>query len=239
MQTIRLVLSVAFIGACALVASAQSQPQSQPQSDEAERITKAGVVLDEIMAARDSSIPTSILSTAEAIVVFPSTLKGAFIVGAQRGRGIISVRDRAKGGWSNPAFLTITGGSVGLQIGGQELDIVLVVRNRRGIENLLKNQFEVGGEASAAAGPVGRDTSASTDIQMRAEMLSYSRSRGLFAGVSLRGASIRQDQDANQKFWGSRFTTRDVVLDGKAVAPQSADAVSAWLQALAKYTPAK
>ena len=241
MQTFRLVLTVAIVGACALVASAQSQPQSQSQSqsDEAERITKAGVVLDEIMAARDSSIPTSILSTAEAIVVFPSTLKGAFIVGAQRGRGIISVRDRAKGGWSNPAFLTITGGSVGLQIGGQELDIVLVVRNRRGIENLLKNQFEVGGEASAAAGPVGRDTSASTDIQMRAEMLSYSRSRGLFAGVSLRGASIRQDQDANQKFWGSRFTTSDVVLAGKAVAPQSADAVSVWLQALAKYTPAK
>ena len=237
MTRMKTVIAIAGIVLGTLGTSAAQQPQSQ--SDEAERITKAGVVLDEIMTARDNAIPTSILSTAEAIVVFPSTIKGAFIVGAQRGRGIISVRDRAKGGWSKPAFLTITGGSVGLQIGGQELDIVLVVRNRRGVENLLKNQFEVGGEASAAAGPVGRDTSASTDIQMRAEMLSYSRSRGLFAGVSLRGASIRQDQDANQKFWGSRFTTRDVVLDGKAVTPQSPDAVSTWLQALAKYAPAK
>ena len=122
-----------------------------------------------------------------------------------------------------------------VRIGGQELDIVLVVMNRKGLENLLQNQFEVGGEASVAAGPVGRDASASTDIQFRAEMLSYSRSRGLFAGVSLRGASIRQDQDANERFYGSRFRTRDVVLDGKAVKPLAADAVTSWQQALAKY----
>lgn len=220
-----------------LLATLAPVVSAQSDSDETERVRKAVEVLDEIMAARDSSIPTSILSRAEAIVVFPSTIKGAFIVGAQRGRGIISVRE--KGSWSNPAFLTITGGSFGLQIGGQELDIVLVVQNRRGVENLISNQFEVGGEASAAAGPVGRDTSVSTDIQMRAEMLSYSRSRGLFAGVSLRGASIRQDQDANERFYGSRFRTRDVVLDGKATTPRSPEAVSSWLQALAKYTPAK
>ncbi len=233
MKTLRLIAVIVIVGAYVSVPSAQSE------SDEAERVRKAGEILGEIMGARDNAIPTAILSKAEAIVLFPSTIKGAFIVGAQRGRGVISVRDQATGGWSNPAFLTITGGSVGLQIGGQELDIVLVVMNRKGLENLLQNQFEIGGEASAAAGPVGRDTSASTDIQFRAEMLSYSRSRGLFAGVSLRGASIRPDQDANEKFYGSRFRTRDVVLDGKAVMPQSAEAVSTLREVLAKYAPAK
>lgn len=204
------------------------------QSDQAERVREAGVVLNEIMAASDKSIPTSILEKAEAIAVFPSTVKGAFIVGAQRGRGVISVRD-VSGGWSMPAFLTLTGGSVGFQIGGQAVDIVLVVMNRRGVENLLMNQFEIGGEASATAGPVGRDTAASTDVQLRAQMLSYSRSRGLFAGVSLKGAAIRQDQDANNSFYGSRFRTRDIVLDGKATMPESAEAIAQWHGALTKY----
>jgi lipid-binding SYLF domain-containing protein len=206
------------------------------QSDEAERVREAGVVLNEIMAASDSSIPASILEKAEAIAVFPSTLKGAFIIGAQRGHGIISVRD-ASGSWSMPAFLTLTGGSVGFQIGGQAVDIILVVQNRRGVENLLQNQFEIGGEASATAGPVGRDTAASTDVQMRAQILSYSRSRGLFAGISLKGAAIRQDQDANAKFYGSRFRTRDIVLDGKATTPESQEAVSQWHGALTKHGP--
>ena len=206
------------------------------QSDEADRIKEAGVILGEIMAAPDKSIPASVLDKAEAIAIFPSTIKGAFIVGAQRGKGIISVRDRTKGTWSSPAFMTLTGGSVGFQIGGQAVDIILVVQNRRGVENLLQNQFEIGGEASATAGPVGRDTSASTDIQLRAEILSYSRSRGLFAGVSLKGAALRQDQEANQKFYGSRFRTRDVVLDGKATMPQSQDAVNEWVATLRKVT---
>ena len=204
------------------------------QSDEADRIKEAAVILGEIMAAPDKAIPASVLEKAEAIAIFPSTIKGAFIVGAQRGKGIISVRDRAKGTWSTPAFMTLTGGSVGFQIGGQAVDIILVVQNRRGLENLLQNQFEIGGEASATAGPVGRDAAASTDIHLRAEILSYSRSRGLFAGVSLKGAALRQDQDANQKFYGSRFRTRDVVLDGKATMPQSQDAVTEWMAAVGK-----
>ena len=204
------------------------------QSDQADRVREAGVVLDEISRASDNSVPQSILEKAEAIAVFPSTIKGAFIVGAQRGRGVMSVRD-ANGGWSNPAFLTLTGGSVGFQIGGQAVDIVLVVMNRRGVENLLMNQFEVGGEASATAGPVGRDTAATTDVQMRAQILSYSRSRGLFAGISLKGAAIRQDTDSNKVFYGSPFRTRDVVLDGKATQPHSAEAVAAWQAALTKH----
>jgi lipid-binding SYLF domain-containing protein len=209
------------------------------QSDEGDRVREAAVILGEIMAAPDKAIPTSVLETAEAIAVFPSTIKGAFLVGAQRGKGIISVRDRSRGAWSNPAFLTLTGGSFGLQIGGQAVDIILVVNNRRGLEHLLQNQFEIGGEASVAAGPVGRDAAASTDIQLRAEMLSYSRTRGLFAGVSLKGAAIRQDQDANQTFYGSRFRTRDIVLDAKAEKPQSPEAVSNWMSLLDKYAPAK
>ena len=226
-----------FVATVALMMTTASV--GYPQSNEADRIREAGVILGEIMGAADKSVPTSVLEKAEAIAIFPSTIKGAFVVGAQRGKGILSVRDRARGEWSSPAFLTVTGGSVGFQIGGQAVDIVLVVMNRRGLENLLQNQFEIGGEASVTAGPVGRDTSASTDIQLRAEILSYSRSRGLFAGVSLRGAAIRQDQDANQVFYGSRFRTRDVVLDGKATMPQSAEVVSGWQSTLVKYAPAK
>ena len=205
------------------------------QSDEADRIKEAGVVFGEIMNAPDKAIPESVLEKAEAIAIFPSTIKGAFVVGAQRGKGIISVRDRQRDEWSPPAFLTLTGGSVGFQIGGQAVDIVLVVMNRRGVENLLQNQFEIGGEASATAGPVGRDAAASTDIQFRAEMLSYSRSRGLFAGVSLKGAAIRQDQDSNQSFYGTRFRTRDVVFEGKATTSQSAEAVTSWLAVVRKH----
>ncbi len=209
------------------------------QSDQADRVRESATVIGEIMAASDRAIPSSVLQKAEAIAVFPSTIKGALLIGAQRGKGVISVHDRTKGEWSAPAFLTLTGGSFGLQIGGQAVDIVLVVNNRRGLENLLRNQFEIGGEASATAGPVGRDASASTDIQLRAEILSYSRSRGLFAGVSLKGAAIREDQDSNFAFYGSRFRSRDIVLDGKATMPQSAEAVGMVKTALEKYAPSR
>lgn len=203
------------------------------QSDQADRVREATTIIGEIMAAPDKAIPRSVLDKAEAIAVFPSTVKGAFIFGAQRGRGIISVRNRQANSWSMPAFLTLTGGSFGFQIGGQAADIVLVVQDRRGLENLLRNQFEIGGEASATAGPVGRDAAASTDVQLRAQILSYSRSRGLFAGISLKGSAIRQDQDSNEDFYGSKLRTRDIVLDGKATQPESADVVAAWRDALA------
>jgi lipid-binding SYLF domain-containing protein len=193
---------VTFVCVFVLALTAAARP-ARAQSDQADRVRNAGTALSEIMAASDKAIPSSILEKAEAIAVFPGTIKGAFIVGAQRGHGIMSVRNANAGGWSLPAFLTITGGSFGLQIGGQAVDIVLVVMNRRGVENLVQNQFEIGGEASATAGPVGRDAAASTDVQLRAQILAYSRSRGLFAGVSLKGAAIRQDEDSNQYFYGS------------------------------------
>lgn len=210
------------------------------QSDEAERVTKAAQAFSEIMSVPDKAIPNTILDKAEAIAVFPGTLKGGLGIGAHRGKGILSVRNRETGAWSNPAFLTLTGGSFGAQIGAQELDLVLVVLNKAGVDNLLKNEFKIGGDASVAAGPVGRAAEASTDIQLRAEILSYSRARGLFAGVSLNGSAVREDEDANQRFYGRAVRNADLVsakpaavgTSGKVSAPE---AVAAWHQALAKY----
>lgn len=209
------------------------------QADQAERIRNAAIVLDEIMGAADQAIPSSVLGKAEAVAVFPSTIKGGFVLAAHRGKGIISVRDRKSGGWSPPAFLTVTGGSVGAQIGAQSIDLVLVVMNRRGLENLLRNQFKIGADGSVTAGPVGRSAEASTDIQMRAEILSYSRARGLFAGVSLNGAAIRQDRDANEDFYGDPHRTRAIVLDGRAKPSAHVEDVDTWQQALAKYAQSK
>jgi lipid-binding SYLF domain-containing protein len=147
-----------------------------------------------------------------------------------RGRGVLSVR--TQGGWSAPAFLTLTGGSFGLQIGGQAADLILVIMNRKGLESLVNNQFKIGADASAAAGPVGRDAQASTDIQLRAEILSYSRARGLFAGVTVNGSTVRQDGDANQRFYGAPLTTRDIVFGGKGGTPEP---VASFKATLARY----
>ena len=188
--------------AALLVVSLVGTISPTAQSDEAQRISEAITVLSEIMRADDQSVPRGIMQKAEGIAIFPSLLKGGFIVGGQRGRGILSARDPKTGAWSSPAFLTITGGSFGAQIGAQAVDLILVIQNRRGLEQLVGNQFKIGADASVAAGPVGRDASASTDIQMRAQILSYSRTRGLFAGVTLNGSTIRQDRDANDRLYG-------------------------------------
>jgi lipid-binding SYLF domain-containing protein len=205
-------------------------PRAQKDSDEAKRVRDATSIFGEIMAAEDKAIPNSILGKASGSAIFPSTIKAGFVVGGQRGRGIIS--RHSAGGWSSPAFLTLTGGSFGLQIGGQAADIILVINGDRGLENLVSNQFKIGADASIAAGPVGRDAQAATDIQLRAQILSYSRARGLFAGVTVNGSTIRQDMDANERFYGSRLTTRQVVFEGKAGAPGP---VEQWRAALAKY----
>jgi lipid-binding SYLF domain-containing protein len=148
-----------------------------------------------------------------------------------RGRGVLSAR--GPNGWSSPAFFTLTGGSFGLQIGGQATDIILVINDQRGLENLVSNQFKIGADASAAAGPVGRDAQAATDIQLRAQILSYSRARGLFAGVTINGSTIRQDLDANQRFYGTRLTTKQIVFDGQAGSP---DSVGVWRTTLDRYS---
>jgi lipid-binding SYLF domain-containing protein len=210
------------------------------QSDEAERVTKAAQAFSEIMSVPEKAIPNTILEKAEAIAVIPGMIKGGLGIGGHHGKGILSVRNRETGSWSNPAFLTLTGGSFGAQIGAEQVDLVLVVMNKAGIDNLLKNEFKIGGDASVAAGPVGRAAEASTDIALRAEILSYSRARGLFAGVSLNGSSIREDEDANQRFYGKPLRNSEIVgaksaavgTTGKAGAPGAA---AAWHQALSKY----
>jgi lipid-binding SYLF domain-containing protein len=216
-----------------LVVCALAAAVPRAQSEEATRITDAITVLSEIMEAGDDAVPRSILEKAEGIAVFPSLIKAGFIVGGSRGHGVISARDPKTGAWSAPAFLTITGGSVGAQIGAQAVDLILVVQNRRGLEQLVRNQFKIGADASVAAGPVGRDASASTDIQLRAQILSYSRTRGLFAGVTLNGSTIRQDRDANDRFYGLGYRTGQIVFDGRAGSPAP---VADWKAALDKYS---
>ncbi len=205
--------------------------QEGPNSEEASRIRESITVLNEIMSTSDTSIPASLTMKAEAIAIFPGTIKAGFIFGGMRGRGILSAR--SEDGWSVPTFMTLTGGSIGLQIGGQATDLVLVIMNRRGLEQFVRNQFKFGADASAAAGPVGRDAQANTDLQMRAEILSYSRARGLFAGVSINGSTVRADQDANQRFYGKRLTGPQLVLDRTIV--ESPTPVPEWIQTLSRH----
>src|SRR5262245_22232918 len=216
----------------ALLSSVPARPLAADSSDEADRVKESATVLGEIMAAPDQAIPESVLDKAVGIAVFPGTVRGGFIVGAERGRGILSARDATSRMWSTPAFLTITGGSLGLQIGLRATDLILVIQNRRGLENLVRNEFKVGAGAAVTGGPVGRDAQAATDIQLRAEILSYSRSRGLFAGATIEGSTIKEDRDANGRFYGEKLTTRAVAFDGKAKAPEG---VTAWFDALAKF----
>ena len=225
----RYAAAVIVIAVAAIVSPvfAQKAPEG-----EVKRITAATTVMNEIMGAADKSIPQSVMEKAEGIAVFPSLLKGGVGVGGERGHGVLSVRDKKNGGWSAPAFLTITGGSIGVQLGLQEVDLVLIINDQRGLEQLVKNQFKLGADIGAAAGPVGREAAASTDIQMRAQMFSYSRTRGLFAGVTLNGATIRQDRDANERFYGTAFRTGQIVFDGMGGSPEPSDN---WKAALAKY----
>ena len=202
------------------------------QSDEAQRIQESITVFNEIMSAPDKAIPSSVLTKAEGVAVFPGTIKGGFIIGGQHGRGILSARVENARTWSSPAFMTLTGGSIGAQIGAQAVDVVLAVMSRRGLQNLVSNEFKIGADAGVAAGPVGREASAGTDVQMRAEILSYSRARGLFAGINLNGSSIRGDGDANQRFYSKPLRTADIVFRGMAgAAPQ----VPEWQGTLARY----
>ena len=202
------------------------------QSEETLRIQESVAVFNEIMSAPDKAIPNSVLTKAEGVAVFPGTLKGGFVIGAQHGRGILSARVENTRGWSAPGFMTLTGGSIGAQIGAQAVDVVLVVMSRRGLQNLVSNEFKIGADAGVSAGPVGREASAGTDAQMRAEILSYSRSRGLFAGINLNGSAIRGDDEANQRLYGKPLKTADIIFKGLSTAPSS---VPEWQATLAKY----
>jgi len=193
------------------------------------RIQAAGTVLDEIESAPDTGIPEEVLGSAECVAVVPSLLKGGFIVAANYGRGVASCRTPA--GWSAPAFLFTSGGSVGFQIGGQAIDLVMLVMNKDGMEKLLSSKFKLGADASVAAGPVGRHAAADTDWKLRAQVLTYSRTRGVFAGISLAGAVIMQDKDATREFY-NRMVPFRTSLTGKVEAPQAA---YPFLNTLAKW----
>ncbi len=183
------------------------------KKEEVERAKKAAQVFREIMDAPDQAIPQDLLNRANCVAVFPSVKKGGFVVGGQFGRGLISCRKT--GGWSAPAYFTIGGGSFGLQIGAQAVDLVLLVMNESGVEGILKSKFEIGAGAAAAAGPVGRNASASTDATLNAQILSYSRSKGLFAGLELKGSVIKEDEDANKDVYGKAVSARDLLESGK------------------------
>lgn len=193
------------------------------------RVEAAGTVLDEIQTAPDQRIPEEILGSAECVAVVPSLLNGGFVFGGRYGKGVASCRTEK--GWSAPAFFTIGGGSFGLQIGGQATDVVMLIMNKNGMDNLLSSKFKLGGDASAAAGPVGRHAAADTDWKMRAQVLTYSRSRGLFAGLELNGAVIKQDKDSTRDFYG-RMVPFKTSLKGEIEAPKAA---YPFLSTLAKW----
>ena len=199
------------------------------------RVEAAGTVLDEIQAAPDQRIPEEVLGSAECVAVVPSLLNGGFVFGGRYGKGVASCRTPK--GWSAPAFFTIGGGSFGLQIGGQATDLVMLIMNKNGMDNLLSSQFKLGADASAAAGPVGRHASADTDWKMRAEVLTYSRSRGLFAGLELSGAVIKQDKESTYEFYG-RMVPFKTSLRGEIEAPKAAypflSTLAKWAQQAAK-----
>jgi lipid-binding SYLF domain-containing protein len=223
MKKILLWCVVACLTATAFAADDDNQTKAT------DRINAAATVLNEIQGAADQGIPEEVLGSAECVAVVPSLLKGGFIVGARYGRGVASCRN-AKG-WSAPAFFTIGGGSFGLQIGGQAVDLVMLIMNKNGMENLLSSKFKLGADASAAAGPVGRHASADTDWKMRAQVLTYSRARGIFAGLELAGASIRQDKSSTREFYGRMVPFR-TSLQGTIDAPKEA---YPFLDTLAKW----
>ena len=200
-----------------------------------ERVQAAADVLSEIQGAPDKGIPQEVLGSAECVAVVPSMLKGGFIVGAKYGRGLASCRTPK--GWSAPAFFVVTGGSFGFQIGGQAVDLVMLIMNKDGMKHLLSSEFELGADASVAAGPVGRHAEGNTDWKMRAEVLTYSRARGLFAGVTLNGAQIKQDKDSTREFYGRMVPFRTSLI-GEIDPPEGANAflrvLAQWAQEAAK-----
>jgi lipid-binding SYLF domain-containing protein len=194
-----------------------------------ERLKDAALALTEMAGAGDAGIPTSLLAKAECVVIIPSLKKAAFVVGGQYGRGYISCRK--DGRWSGPGAIRVEGGSVGFQIGGSATDVILLVMNKRGVDKILSNEFKVGADAAVAAGPLGREASAQTDITMRAEMLAWSRSRGVFAGVALQGSTLREDSGENKELYGREITNREIVT-GPVEPPKVAEE---FLKALSKY----
>lgn len=221
----KVVLLAVFVSFASFLMAADEPKQSKAT----DRVQASADVLNEIQSAPDSGIPQEILSRSECVAVVPSMLKGGFIVGAKYGRGVASCRTPK--GWSTPAFFMLTGGSFGFQIGGQAVDLVMLIMNNDGMQHLLSSQFALGADASVAAGPVGRHAEGNTDWKMRAQVLTYSRARGVFAGVSLNGAVMKQDKNSTREFYGHLVTTK-AALTGEVEPPAPANP---FLGSLAKW----
>jgi lipid-binding SYLF domain-containing protein len=205
------------------------------QTDSARRLEASAGILAEMMGTPDRSIPHGLLEKAQCAIIVPGLKKGAFIVGAKYGKGYVACRKQSGVGWSAPGTVKIEGGSFGFQIGGSETDVIMLVMNERGMRRLLSSKFTLGADASVAAGPVGRTTTAQTDAFLTAEILSWSRSRGVFAGVSLQGATLRQDKDGNRDLYGKPYENRDIILRDTAT-PQAA---AQLIELLNKYSGRK
>jgi SH3 domain-containing YSC84-like protein 1 len=227
MKAIRTLYVLALMAALAIPAHAQSKEQ--------DRVENAGTVIKEIMDIPDD-IPQNVIDKADCVVVLPSVLKAAFIVGASYGRGVMTCRsgDNMRGPWGAPTMMALEGGSFGLQLGGQATDFVLLLMSERSASSILTSKVKLGGDASAAAGPVGRNASAETDVTFRAEILTYSRARGLFAGISLTGSTLRPDNNANESLYGKKLDAKDIVMKGAVPPPPSAQLL---LQTLNQHSP--
>jgi SH3 domain-containing YSC84-like protein 1 len=200
-----------------------TQSAPGPKGDRPEvmdRLNDSAKVLDELMGTPENQIPETILAKAKCVAVVPSMVKGGFVIGGRHGRGVATCR--TGNGWSAPAFLTISGGSWGAQIGVEEVDLVLLFMNQHGVDSLMKDNFKIGADASLAAGPVGRSAQAATDVKANSEILAYSRAKGLFAGLELSGAAVRPDEDSNTAFYGRNINWRNT-LSGRVTAPAGAD----------------
>ena len=227
-------LIAVLIGIPAMFTPTALRADDDTTKDE-DRIKNAGQVVKEIMNIPDD-IPQSIIDKADCVIVFPSVLKAAFIVGASYGRGVMTCRrgDEFNGPWGAPSMMALEGASFGFQAGGQATDFVLLVMNEDGAKGILASKVKIGGDASAAIGPVGRNASAETDVTLRAQILTYSRARGLFAGVSLAGSTVRPDNDANERVYGKKIPARDIVLHHAVPPPPSA---ALLLSTLRKHSP--
>ncbi len=213
---------LAAILAISLAMSPLAARAASKEYPAASRLDDSADVLADMMKASDKGIPQDLMNKSHCVIVVPNLKKAGFVFGAKYGRGFVMCRRAGGVGWSAPAAIRIEGGSFGLQIGASEQDVLLLVMNDTGMKRLLNNKFTIGGEASAAAGPVGREATAQTDAVMNAEMLSYSRSRGLFAGISLQGATLRPDDDANAELYGSKTVTNKAILTGGVKTPAAA-----------------
>ncbi len=209
-----------------LVAAVAVAPSLFAGENPSKRLNDASTVIKEMMGMSDKGVPQELLEKAQCVAVIPNVKKGGFIIGAKYGKGFVSCRKTAGGaGWTGPAAIAVEGGSVGFQIGASEQDVILLVMNESGEKKLLQDKFTIGGDATAAAGPVGRDLSAETDAQLHAEILSYSRARGLFAGLTLTGATMRPDREANKQLYGSEMGSKEILEGGTPVPPAAAQFV--------------